>query len=125
MREGPQMEAIALCGHPSGKVWRLRSQLIEQLILRDFSWLDELLIDREHPYHRQATEQTDEYNWVDKYKDVFPKVCSRKNGPHELSSRQVRELVELNNTQFPAYSVRGTDLRAFSRDPAVNVPVTP
>jgi hypothetical protein len=123
MREGPQIEAIALCGHPSGKVWRLRSHLIQRLIARDFSWLEEPLIDRDNPYRCQATEQTDRYDWLHHNRDILPPDPPVPTGPQELSSRQVRELLELNNTQFPAYSMRGDELRAFSRDPTLPVRV--
>ena len=121
MRAGPHMEAMALRGNPAGKVWRLRSQLIERLVARDFSWLNEPLTEPDHPYYRDATEPTDSYKWVQNYTDIFPRAPSRQNSAQELSSSQLRELVELNNAQFPAYSIRGADLRAFSRNPTVQV----
>ncbi|KFA79505.1 hypothetical protein S40288_05367 [Stachybotrys chartarum IBT 40288] len=124
MRAGPQMEAMALRGNSAGRVWRLRSQLIERLIARDFSWLNEPLTEPDHPTHRQATEPMDAYKWIQKYADIFPEELSRQNSIQELSNSQLRELVELENTQFPAYCIRGSDLRAFSRDPTVKVHVS-
>lgn len=123
MRAGPQMEAMALRGNSAGRVWRLRSLIIERLIARDFSWLNEPLTEPDHPNHRQATEPMNAYKWIQKYADVFPEGISRRNSIRELSNGELRELVELDNTQFPAYWIRGSDLRAFSRDPTVKVQV--
>lgn len=116
-------EAIALRDNSSTYAWRMRGELIDQLVSRRFSWLDEPLTSPDHDNAREAVKKMPTYTWKERWDDLFPQTSPRE--PSQLSESQVRHIVNLGGASFPAYHVPVRDLREFAWNPATEIRIVP
>jgi hypothetical protein len=96
------VEAIALCDETKQNCWRIKTVVIDDLLVRNFNrWLQPgvPLSDKEEYPQGQATERLTGLQWKVKYDDVFPPLPPTAQGAQkpgqeaqELSPAQIAEL---------------------------------
>ncbi|KAB5578809.1 hypothetical protein GE09DRAFT_561656 [Coniochaeta sp. 2T2.1] len=113
-----RMEAVAIRDSHGQKVWRIKADVIDGILERNFNrWLEPgtPLNDPEHPKN-QFTELISTFDWKNRFVDIFPAPPKAEQGL-QLSSTHIGWLTGRELLQSARYNMSGPDLRAFCVQP--------